>query len=155
MNTPFYVGIGFGLFCGWLLIDSFFNYKKAQASIGWPSVNGDLLKVRLWGKRNVGGTMQEVENLRVSYSYDVRGISHTGSTVAFYTLVYPETVDFAQDHPVNSEVAVYYQPDNPSESVLIPGPKPGSKRYSDLLLAGIGVLISAGIAIAGALGIIG
>ena len=118
-------------------------------------MRGRLVGLRLWGKRNVGGKIQEVENLNVEYDYVVHGNSYAGTTVAFYTLVYPETVDFANNHPKNSEVTIYYQTSDPAKSVLIPGPKPGKKRYSDIILASIGLIVAVCIAIAGALGILG
>ncbi len=155
MNTPFLVGAGFALFCTWMLIGALSGYKKSLASKDWPSVNGKVLVVRLWGKRNVDGEMRDVERLSIEYSYDVQGINYKGTAVAFYTLVYPETVDFAHNHPENSEVRVYYQQTNPAESVLVPGPKSGNKRYSDILLASFGLVISLSVSILGALGRIG
>lgn len=155
MNTPLIVGAGSALFCTWMLINALHGYKKSLASRGWPSVNGKLLKLELWGKRNVDGEMRDVERLSIEYSYDVHGVNHKASTAAFYTLVYPETVDFASNHPESSEVTVYYQPTNPAESVLVPGPKPGNKRYSDILLASFGLVVSLSISILGALGRIG
>jgi hypothetical protein len=54
--------------------------------------------------------------------------------------MYPETTEFAEDHPIESIVTVYYNPAKPSESILLPGPRKGSKRYSDLTLGIIGTL---------------
>lgn len=155
MNTPLVVGAGFALFCTWMLINALRGYKKSLASKDWPNVNGKILELRLWGKRNVDGEMRDVEKLSIEYSYDVQGVSHKGNTAAFYTLVYPETVDFASNHPKNSDATVYYQPTNPAESVLVPGPRPGNKRYSDILLASFGLVVSLSISILGALGKIG
>jgi len=56
------------------------------------------------------------------------------------------TVNFANEHPANSDLWVYYRPDKPDESVLIPGPRPGNKRYSDIILASIGLVVGIGLA---------
>ncbi|MEM9000261.1 MAG: DUF3592 domain-containing protein [Bacteroidota bacterium] len=155
MNIPFVVGVGFSMFCTWMLLYSLRRYKKSLASINWPTAQGVILEVRLWGKRNVRGEMLDLEKLSIKYSYAVQETAYQGTTPAFYTLVYPETVDFANNHPENSKIKVYYRPENPAESVLIPGPRQGNKRFSDILVAGLGLMIAAIIALLGALGILG
>ena len=99
--------------------------------------------------------MQEVEKLAIEYVFEVDGETYKGATATFYTLMYPETVDFANNHPLNSEVSVYYETNDPANSVLIPGPRPGNKRYSDIILASIGLIASVSVAFFGALGKIG
>ncbi|NKB39303.1 MAG: hypothetical protein GKR93_19400 [Gammaproteobacteria bacterium] len=51
------------------------------------------------GKRNVGGEIKAVEKLNIEYIFEVDGKTHKGTTATFYTLMYPETVDFANEHP--------------------------------------------------------
>lgn len=131
------------------------NYRNAQASEVWPSVDGELVKLKLWGKRNVDGQIKEVENLSLKYKFTVAGNEYTGTNVAFYTLVYPETVEFAEGRSEKSQVTVYFNPDNPVESVLMPGLKGDNKRYSEFILGTVGLFISIAITIAGALGVIG
>ena len=152
MNTPFIVGALSTVFCTWMLFHAFCSYKKALASKDWPSVKGKINEIELWGKRNVDGQMQEVEKLSIEYFYEVHGKAYKGTTAAFYTLMYPETVNFKKNYPVNSEVSVYYETNNPAESVLIPGPRPGNKRYSDIILASIGLVVSVSVAFFGAIG---
>ncbi len=91
----------------------------------------------------------------MEYVYEVHGKPYTGTAPTFYTLVYPETVNFATRFPKNSEVSVHYDTGNPADSVLIPGPKQGNKRYSDIILAGVGLVVAVSIAVFGALGVIG
>jgi len=154
MNAPFWAGCAFTLLGLYMLRFSVLNFRKALASEGWPTVRGELLEVTLWGRRNVKGEAKEVERLRLKYQYEVDGRSHSGTAVSYFTLVYPETVEFAEAHPEGSEVQVHYDPANPADSVLIPGPR-RDKRHSDLILASLGVLVGLVLAVLGWLEILG
>jgi hypothetical protein len=155
MNIPLLVGTGFALFGLYMFKYALASYQKAIASLNWPCIDGKLVKVHLWGRRNVDGEMKEVRNLDVAYNYKVLEKEFSGNAVTFYTLVFPETTEFATRHPVNSTIPVYYNPADPAESVLIPGTRPGNKRYSDIILAIIGVITGIAIAVSGWLGILG
>lgn len=154
MNVTVLVAAGFVIFSGYMLVFSVRNYRRAVVSDSWCAVAGILTKVKLWGTRNVNGQMQAVEKLSVAYDYEVQGQAYTGTAVAFYTLVYPETVDFAVKHPQGSDVQVYYCCDNPAESVLITGLKPGNKAYSEIILAGVALLVAVVVLTALVLGVI-
>ncbi|MEX2527859.1 MAG: DUF3592 domain-containing protein [Gemmatimonadota bacterium] len=91
-----------------------------------PGVQGQLIEVRLWGKRNIGGQMVEAEKLAVEYQYQVRGQKHIGRAPAFYTLMYPETLNFSKRLAVGGDVEVRYNPAEPNESVLLPGLRKGT-----------------------------
>ncbi len=153
MNIPVIAGAIVALFSLYMLTYAIRSYKKSLASEGWPTVNGKLVKVHLWGGRNVDGEMKEVEKLDVKYEYTVQEAPYTGTAVTYYTLVYPETAEFADRHPLNSNISVYYNPENPSESVLMAGPRKDNKRYSDIILGSLGVIVGVLIAVAGWLGV--
>lgn len=155
MNLSAIGGIIFGVFCLWLLRHAILNLRKADTSSGWPKVSGKMIKVELWGNRNIDGESKPVEKLNVEYEYEVDGKHFSGTNVAFYTLVYPETVEFANNHPEGSQVSVFYQPEDPSKSVLLQGAKGGNKRYSEVIMAIIGLIVSIGITLGGILGLIG
>ena len=145
MNIPLLAGSILALFGVYMLRHSITSYKSAVASHSWPSTDGQLLDVHLWGKRNIGGKMEDAEKLAVEYSYEINGLKYTGKSVTFYTLVYPRTVEFAERYSSQRSVKVYYNPRDPSESVLEPGLNP-EKPYSDLM---IGVLaVASGVVIA-------
>lgn len=146
MNLPLIVGIVFTLFGVYLIIHAVRNHRRAKQSESWPKVSGKLLNVELWGKRNIGGEMKDAEKLSVKYEYTLKGKVHESSTVAFYTLMFPETTQFAENNSPDQSVDVYYNPADPSESVLIPGHRKGNKRYSDLILAMLAVLIGVVVA---------
>ena len=147
-------GFLFAIFGIYLLGRALSDYKKAVASLEWPGVEGRLTDLRLWGKRNVDGEMQDAEKLIVAYEYEFKGSQYKGSSVAFYTLVYPETVEFARSHSANGDVTIYCNPKAPVESVLVPGPRK-DKPYSDCLLGAFGMIVGVVIAALGFLGVIG
>jgi hypothetical protein len=138
MNIPLLAGSLFAIFGIYLLGRALSDYKKAVASL----------------ERNIDGEMQDTEKLIVAYEYEFKGSQHSGSSAAFYTLVYPETVEFARSHSVNGEVTVYCNPKAPGESVLMPGPRK-DKPYSDCILGVLGVVAGVVIAVLGFLGVIG
>ncbi len=142
------VGIAFAVFGLYMLLHAVSNFKRAAASAKWPTVQGLLSEVRLWGPRLIDGKMQEAEKLAVKYSYDVESASYTGASPANYTLVYPETVAFAERHTAGNEITVYYNPKNPAESVLLPGLK-RDKPYSELVLGAIAVIVGGAVAALG------
>lgn len=138
--TYFLVALGFLLFCIYMLRHALINHRSAKASNDWPSVTGALTELQLWGKRRINGEMVDSENLSVQYQYELNGKKFAGRRVAFYTLHYPETVDFAKCYPQGSRVSVFYNPQNPAESVIVPGLHP-QKPNSEIWLAGVGVVV--------------
>ena len=152
MNTTYFlVAVGFLLFCIYMLRHALINHRNAKASNDWVSVTGKLTELQLWGKRRINGEMVDSENLSIKYQYEANGKTFTGSRSAFYTLHYPETVDFAKLHPQGSIVSVFYNPKNPAESVIIPGLHP-QKPNSEIWLAGVGVVVLLVVTIAVFLG---
>lgn len=154
MNIPIIAGLVLALFGVYMLRRAITRYKNAVASHLWPTTNGHLADVRLWGKRNIDGEMKDAEKLAVEYSYEINGLKYTGRSVAFYTLLYPRTVELAERLSSKSNVKVYYNPKNPSESVLEPGLNP-EKPYSDLIISILSVATGVVIATLAWLGVIG
>lgn len=141
MNTTYFlVALGFLLFCIYMLRHALINRRNATASNAWISTNGKLTELQLWGRRRVDGEMVACENLSVKYQYEVNGTMFTGDRAAFYTLHYPETVDFSKRYPQGAVVPVFYNPQNPAESVIVPGLHP-QKPNSEIWLAGLGTVI--------------
>ena len=60
-------GFLFAIFGIYLLGRALSDYKKAVASLEWPGVEGQLTDLRLWGKRNIDGEMQDTETLTAAY----------------------------------------------------------------------------------------
>ena len=151
MYLPILLGIGFTLFGLYMLRHATRSYGRAVQSLTWPSVDGKLVRVDLWGNRNIDGEAVASKHLSIEYEYHVDEVLYEGEVVAFYTLMYPETLVYANKHPVNSNVMVYYDPENPINSVLIPGLRK-DMPYSDLIIAGLGIITGVGVVIGGWLG---
>ena len=110
--------------------------RVAKASPYWPSVKGRLTKVEMWGTRNVDGEMVQADRLRVAYEYSVDGRVLIGTELAHYTLMFPETLDFAKRHSENSGVEVFYKPKDPLTAVLIRGPRK-DKPLSEIIISAL------------------
>jgi hypothetical protein len=63
--------------------------------------------VQLWGNRIVDGNMQAAEKLSAEYDYQVNGSSYRSRNLSFYSLMYPQTFEFAQHYAKGSPVTVY------------------------------------------------
>lgn len=139
--TYFLVSLGLFLFCIYMLRYALRNYARAKASNNWASITGEIVRIELWGKRKIDGKMVDSEHVRVVYKYCVNDETFSGNKAAFYTLHYPETLEFVKRYPQGSIVPVFYNPKAPEESVILPGLHP-QKPNSEIWLAGIGVVIS-------------
>ncbi|WP_414830459.1 DUF3592 domain-containing protein [Alteromonas sp. H39] len=152
VSTPAIAGILSIVFCLWFLRFALNNLRNADSSKHWPGVQGHMVSVTLWGKRNIGGKSKDAERLTVSYRYEVDGKAYDGNRIAFYTLMYPETVRFAEDHPEKSDVSVFYDPENPRNAVLMTGARSSNKRFSEVILASFALMVSVVVTFMGLLG---
>ncbi|MCL2914054.1 DUF3592 domain-containing protein [Shewanella corallii] len=150
MNLPVIAGIVFLLFSLYLMKQSLTSLALANASVLWPVVIGKILSVEV-------SKPQSTSNHRVlyvKYSYQVDGQEYIGSRDALYTLTGDEVLQLEQQFAESSEVEVFYDPQSPDSAVLITGPRE-DKKYSDLILAGVGVVVGIGLILAGNAGLIG
>jgi hypothetical protein len=91
-----------------------------QASRTWPSTTGKIVKSRV--ELSGGRDMASVEH-RIMYEYQVGGRQfqcdqvHPGDKF-FEVMSREETYDLVDRYPVEREVTVYYNPDNPAEAAL-------------------------------------
>ncbi|EAR08200.1 DUF3592 domain-containing protein [Reinekea blandensis] len=155
INAPFLVGCAFALFGVYFFGVGVRHFRQAQRSRQWPVLEGRIESSWLWGRRMIDGEMKPAEHLDVTYSFDYGGQSWQSQRIAFYTLVYPETWQLAEQFSENAAVSVSVNPHQPEESVLIPGPRPGHKRYSDIILAVIAMVVGVGLAWAGWVSLLG
>lgn len=151
---PVIGGSAFILLGIYLCRQSVRNRRRALASNSWSNTVGKMVAVRLSGKRNIDGKMVDAERIDVNYEYKVNDTLYEGTRVSFYTLMYPETKDFSDQHPINSKVTVYYNTATPADSVLIRGLRP-DKPNSDLILAIICLVAGAAVALLGWQGLLG
>jgi hypothetical protein len=153
MNIPLLAGLAFLVVGVYLLNRSLTKLKVASASENWPTTQGTLTKIVLLQKRLINGEMRDAENLHVQYEYQLEGKTYQGSEPAFYTLMYPETYEFAQKYQTSEPITVFYNPESHEQSVIITGRHP-NKPYSDVSLSILAIVIGLGVAISAWLGYI-
>ena len=125
-----------------LVIYGLYQRAKVQASQNWPQVLGKVICANLKKMSDTEGTTYEAE---VQYEYIVNGVRHIGKRIGFIRRTYVRSQRAEEErnqYPVNSSVAVYFDPDNPDDAVLV-----REARYSLIYVAGGIALL--GIAMAG------
>lgn len=108
---------------GWLTADGvFFRFiSKQVASLHYPAVEGTVThsEARIINSRHGGWHCSAV----MKYRYKVGRWDYTGSTVKYS--VFPDSrqtvEDFVRTHPVGSSIQVFYDPQSPPDSLLLPG----------------------------------
>jgi len=117
--------LGIGLF-GWEV----YSAAKSNEASSWPSTTAtitqsEIKKVRKSRRRRGRRRSSWSRELHVQYDYYVQGQSYNNNRVAFGNSVSnaldsigrPNVVD---QYPKGKSVTVYYNPDNPKDSVLEP-----------------------------------
>jgi Protein of unknown function (DUF3592) len=123
--------LGFSI---WLTSTGLRKVQLGKESLSWPSVKGSIVHsyLRKHGEQN-----------RVSYTAEIRyRYKVNGSDYVSDQLWYGAGQGAAgnvQVYPLRKEVTVYYQPDDPPESVLVPGAFGGAYF---VLAAGIATAIA-------------
>ena len=110
------IGVLIGLVVGKPILDN------ARATEQWPQAGGEVLESRLDESRGENGTMYSAH---VVYRYALDGGEFESNRIWFggdySTSDRSEMFEIVRQYPVGKQVTVYYSPDEPSESVLIPG----------------------------------
>jgi hypothetical protein len=112
------------------------EYRMAGTAHRFVKVNGTINKVYLYGRG------KKKTQLNIDYTYQYEGNHFTGNRIAFRTLFYPETEQFAALNPEHSEVAVYIDPQLPKNSTLLL-PKDSRKSTWQVNLMAALVLLAA------------
>jgi hypothetical protein len=122
--------VGLGLLVAGIVAGKVFetDVSTAAKSKGWPSVQGEILssKIGVRQRRNEG-VNKDVSFPEVVYSYTVDDKRHEGSRIRFHHsgrdafLRRSQVEELIAGYPVGKTVPVYYDPGDPSESVLEPG----------------------------------
>ncbi len=132
-----FLGI-FGTLGVYLLTQASDNMALAAASEDWQPTEGKILEsgftVRGVQKRKQAATT------RVRYQYKVGGATYTGATLSFekQDSFSPAVAEAKlQPYPPGADCTVYYDPQSPSNSVLIKGVQSSNQLYFWLGLASI------------------
>ena len=97
------------------------NYYTGLETENWHKTEGTVIESRvIIGSGRNGG----VRSPRIIYDYEISGIIYRGKRVSYanvWTNVDNDVFEFIKLYPAGSQMAVYYNPIKPSQSVLVPG----------------------------------
>jgi hypothetical protein len=97
------------------------NWDKGTATI----TSSEIEKTESRSKDAQGLTQTSTSySVRVTYAYTVEGNNYEGNTVGFGTMSHNERTDAQEElksYPQGKSIDVYYDPENPSDSVLKKG----------------------------------
>jgi hypothetical protein len=95
---------------------------NARASLSWLSCEGTVTRSEVERSGHKGGSTYGVS---IHYDYTVAAQRYTGNKYCFAPFESSNSRPakrIVAEHPVGSVVKVYYAPDSPEKSVLVPGP---------------------------------
>ena len=99
-------------------------YQADLKSRTWPSVPGRILSDRVEKRRSHSRNGDSTFYMpKIQYSYQVAGADHTGEKIAnaiFYSQTRKGLDRLKKRYPAGIEVKVFYDPQNPTQSVLQP-----------------------------------
>lgn len=151
MNTAFWGGIVFSMFSLYFLKYAWTSFRQFGRSESWPTAEGTIRDCVL----RVSPKSDALRFFDVKYEYSVGGETYSNNRVALYTIVRKDEAEtLAGEFTPGTVVLVYYDPECPKVSCLVPG-APATKKYSDLIIATLGLLVGVGTAIGGYAGIFG
>ncbi len=139
------------------IISAFFilaKIRKAYASRNWAKVPGDLvsadLRIVVYEGREPDGGADMASALvpDFKYTYTVNGKRYQGTRVTFSDGVskFPSVLrKLQEEYKGKNQIIVYYNPENPAESVL----KPGASIFNFTPLITSFLFVMAGIYLAG------
>jgi len=105
----------------WITYQSFLALCNSYKTRNWNTTTAAILSCSVAETEDQDGTNYKAN---ISYSYAVNGIEYISNNIAFIGLLYmsSKVATFQTNQfPENSTTTVYYNPNNHSESVLIPG----------------------------------
>jgi len=120
------------------------KYYEAMASLSWQTCEGTITHSEVESRTVRKGRRTHRESIR--YDYTVGGEKYTGDRYCLWTFWRSDSrraSEIVDAHPVGAVVKVYYSPNSPAESMLMPG-----AHFDVYLLFGFGVvffMVGAGI----------
>ncbi|MCL2347009.1 MAG: DUF3592 domain-containing protein [Planctomycetaceae bacterium] len=121
-----------------------YNIYYGNESLSWPTCTGTVVASEvITHPGDSGGGKHSSPSPpsytpEITYSYTVSGQQHTSRRYAYGNWSfskYSEAQKIVNDYPPHSEVTVYYSPDNPKTSVLVPGVQ--SAAYGFCIFGGV------------------
>lgn len=117
------------------------RFRNASASLKWPSANGvvDLMEDNSYEQED--GMMYRY---KMTYSYTVNGQQYTGKSIDGNDSSIVDTkkilLNILYNYSLGTKVTVYYDPEHPATSVLIPGSR--TSAYGSLFVTILVMAIS-------------
>jgi hypothetical protein len=112
------------------------NFRN-RPSLQWPKVRGVVMQSKST-RRHEGGRSLDYSVVSITYDYSVGDEHYVGHQIALWSPNLKgdgeRAESFVVDHPMESFVEVYYDPQHHERAVLIPGPDKDNR-----VLIGIGV----------------
>lgn len=136
--------LGFYFLLGGPCLIGYAGYRNQvdSASLKWPRTSGTIIQYdkTYHGGRNSGYIYT------ATYAYNVNGMHYTGQRYAVWSdsVAYGGGSDYMDVHPASSSVDVYYDPGNPENAVLVPGPNHWLNRiliWSGRALIVVGIVL--------------
>lgn len=117
---------------------------RGAGSEHWQVTEGEIVKSEVVSRSIYTGSSWRFEKFsEILYRYEVNGKSFENFRIAFDAGDYNVTDNLARAYPLGKKVRVYYDPDDPDNSVLFPGRKTWGQILGTALmgicLTGIGL----------------
>jgi hypothetical protein len=137
------LGVPFALLGATLSVDALVRWRQADASQGWPTVQGEVTYAEVQESRSVDGNTELRPVVGVVYTVD--GQPYESDRFTYGRGVWLDK-DFVKvlmaPYGVSAAVRVHYNPEDPGEAVLQPGERGGLGRLavSGLVLMAVGAV---------------
>ena len=147
-RAPFVFGAIFSAVGIGIVVYGLWNLQRAGRSADWPAVRGVITSstIRRLPSGGKGRSRSSNYKARIEYEYTVDGVALSGDRVSFEDASRNsggQARAIAGRYPVGTEVAVYYDPDDPATAVL----QPGTYRSNRVLPWAGGIFAVIGIAL--------
>jgi len=105
---------------------SAFNIIKGFETESWSQTSATILSSEIGYSTSHSrhGGSSTTYGAKITYQYSVNGVSYTSNTISYgyaYSSDHDAASQLVDNYPVGKIVTIYYNPDNPSEAVLISG----------------------------------
>jgi hypothetical protein len=122
-----------------LTVAGVLNLSGQKAATKWPSVEGVILESKVVTEERQMEKLKKVDAYRaaISYRYSINGKDYLSKQVQHdpETKTYSAFADnLVKTFPVGKKVPVFYNPDNPSEAVLLAG-----SGFQSYVMIGLGI----------------
>jgi len=147
-------GVAFIILGATVSLLAFVNIVKGIWSNKWPSVEGNLLSI---GKHSIKGVLSDRTlgdedylmagtKIKLSYTYNVGGVDYQGKRFSFADTTIRSASALRRildEYKNNKTVNIYFQPENPSNSVLRRGISTSNftALIPSLLFISLGVIV--------------